>query len=117
MHRRVLGEPSGFLVDHINGVTLDNRRSNLRAVRAAENAKNRASAKGSSSPFLGVSIDNLHKKWVAQIQIKGKKVLLGLFTDETEAARAYDRASIKYHKEFGNTNFPREEYAALSPAV
>ena len=40
MHRLIMGEPKGLVVDHINNQTLDNRRYNLRAITQTENRRN-----------------------------------------------------------------------------
>lgn len=40
MHRLIMNAPAGMLVDHINHLRHDNRRSNLRIVTAKENQNN-----------------------------------------------------------------------------
>jgi hypothetical protein len=39
LHRELMGNPQGLVVDHINGDSLDNRRSNLRVISHYENLK------------------------------------------------------------------------------
>lgn len=39
MHRQIMGDPAGMVVDHINGDSLDNRRENLRVITHYENLK------------------------------------------------------------------------------
>jgi hypothetical protein len=41
-----------------------------------------------------------------------KKIHLGRFDDEIEAAKAYDRKAIELFGEFAYLNFPDEAYAA-----
>ena len=43
-----------------------------------------------SSKFRGVSWHKGHNKWRAEVRVEGKKVYLGHYTNEAEAALAYD---------------------------
>ncbi len=113
LHREIMNAPAGFLVDHRNGETMDNRRDNLRIATTCQNMQNRRVKKkqGASSRFIGVYFDKGRKNWIYQLRANGKLVSTGRFATEVDAARARDMAALKYHGEFANLNFPRENYA------
>lgn len=105
MHRFILGvEDSRTQVDHINGNTLDNRRSNLRIVSNADNAKNRRISKANTTGYKGVSYYKARGKYGAYIYSGGKNTFLGLYLTVEEAAAAYDRAAVEHHGKFARTN-------------
>lgn len=110
MHRDILHLASGDKrqADHISGDKLDNRRTNLRVVTQSQNAQNRNkySCRGkTSSIFKGVYWDKQKKKWRAHITVMRKMIALGRFSDEVEAAKAYDAAARIYFGELAKTNF------------
>ena len=105
MHRLLMGTPDGMHTDHINGDGLDNRRANLRICTRAENMRNRRSNRGSSSRFLGVHFDRKSCVWRAQIRVGATTQMLGSFTDEVEAAIAYDDAAHRLYGDFARLNF------------
>lgn len=103
LHRLIMNAAHGQIIDHINGNTLDNRRSNLRFATSAENVRNQKPYVGGTSNLKGVSWHKASSRWRAQISVDKKKIHLGVFQSETEAHTAYCRASEKYHGEFGRT--------------
>ncbi len=97
------------LLDHKNGNVFDNQRSNLREATHQQNNRNRASNKYSSSKYCGVS-RRKNRNWSACINIGGKKkkrINLGCFYNEKDAARAYDRAALEHFGEYARLNFPK----------
>lgn len=105
MHRLILNVPSlEFLVDHINGNKLDNRKENLRTCDSCENAWNRGVKKENKLRIKGVSFKKEHSRYVAVIQVKKKQLHLGYFYCPIEAARAYNSAAILHHGKFARLN-------------
>ena len=109
MAREIMHAQPGQEVDHKDHNTLDNQKTNLRLCTRSENQHNREKHKKGSSRHKGVYWDKGHRKWRARIRYGGKMHHLGYFTDEKEAARAYDRAAVKYFGEFAKLNFPSKQ--------
>lgn len=117
MHRLIMSRKLGRelnkneIVDHINGDGLDNRLLNLRIVDKHENSCNRyINGRIKSSKYKGVSFNKAAGKWSAHITNDGKRYYLGLFAEEEEAAKAYDKASISMHGRYGYLNFPAKNF-------
>ena len=108
MHRVITNAPPGMQVDHINGDTLDNRKSNLRICTRAQNQANRKRDRDSPSRFKGVHLRKDNQKYVAGIIVNGRRKHLGQFQSDIEAAKAYDAAAIALRGEYARVNFPRE---------
>ena len=104
MHRFLIDCPDDKDVDHINGDTLDNRLCNLRVCTRGQNNMNRVKKPNCSSIYKGVSWQKKIKRWVAKISINNKTVYIGTYTDEKEAARAYNKAAKKHFGEFARLN-------------
>ena len=79
-----------LVVDHINNDKLDNRLINLQIITARENTSK--DKKRGTSKYLGVNWDKVNNKWLSTIHINGKNKYLGRYTDELEAAKAYQDA-------------------------
>lgn len=108
LHRDVLNAKVGEHVDHINGDRLDNRLSNLRICTNKENIRNQKKRPNKESKYKGIHIrkDGRSKKYSANIMVDFKKIHLGGFVREQDAARAYDKAAKLYFGEFAKLNFP-----------
>lgn len=104
LHRLIMEPGYDMEVDHINHNVLDNRRENLRLCTREQNLMNRRKNKKSSSQFKGVSFYRPLNKWKAQIKINHKKIHIGYFENEIDAAKAYNKAAILYFGDFAYLN-------------
>ena len=96
------------MTDHINGITLDNRRENLREATRSENCCNRVGPVRSATGFRGVSLHKPSGLYRAHISKDGRLYSLKYHKTPEAAARAYDAAAIALHGEFATLNFPSE---------
>jgi hypothetical protein len=108
MHREIMRTPRGMVVDHIDGNKLNNCRVNMRNCTPRENNCNRAKKMGTSSRFRGVSRMRGSPKYRARAWLHGAPAGLGVYADEVEAARAYDRWVVEQGIECVPLNFPEE---------
>lgn len=101
LHREIMGNPRGLLVDHRYGDTLDCRRQNLRVATAAQNAANRFLRPGQ---LRGVKYRKRFKLWEAVIFCGGIRYVIGRFTDAIDAMNAYDQAARMLRGDFAVTH-------------
>lgn len=98
LHHLVLGvtrlpRKFGLCADHINGNTLDNRRSNLRIVSTRENGQN--TYRHRKGNLVGVRFckkSNSINPWLSRIRIGKDIKYLGYFRTREEASNAYWKA-------------------------
>lgn len=104
MHKMLL--PDAKLVDHKDGNGLNNQRDNLRASNYSINQANRKVIKrpGATSKYKGVHFDKTHNRFVASLMVSGKPKRMGKFTNELDAAKAYNRANNQPKAECENRN-------------
>lgn len=104
LHRMIVNAPKYAKVDHKNGDTLDNRRSNLRICSTAENVRNSVKISRNTSGYKGVSFLRRTSKWKVTITVNGDHKHLGYFSTREAAAMAYNVAAEKYFGEFAKLN-------------
>ena len=79
-----------LVVNHIDGNKLNNNLKNLEIVTQRENANLKRFK--STSQYTGVGWHKNSNKWVSRIWINGKRVHLGVFTNEYDAHLTYEKA-------------------------
>jgi hypothetical protein len=72
-------------------------------------------SRGEAAKFRGVSHHNGMEKWEARIRPpnSSRSLYLGVWSSSEEAARAYDRAAVKFRGSKALTNFSLEDYADI----
>ena len=113
MHREILKKYYpllliGKIVDHKDGDSLNQLKTNLRIATQRENVRNQKiqvrHTGFKSSKFKGVRWHKRNKKWIASIQIMGRSKHLGYYDNEVEAAQAYNEAAQKAFGDFARLN-------------
>ena len=105
MHRELLAPPPGFVVDHVNGNPLDNRRSNLRICTHSQNCVNRTVSHNSYG-FVGIGYDPVQDRYQAGVTQDGARFRGPWRLTAKEAAKDYDCLARGVHGEYARLNFP-----------
>ena len=84
------------IVDHINGITYDNRWVNLRNVTQQQNVTNRSKSSNCSSGVTGVYWHKRKKRWYARITVNGDTKHLGYSVSKEGAIALRLKAELKY---------------------
>lgn len=87
-------------IDHINGVKLENRFSNLREATDAGNNHNRHRAQSNNRFGLHGVYVHPKGKFLAHIRVNKKKIHLGSFDTPGQAEAAYLAAKLVHHPEY-----------------
>jgi len=90
LHRVVM--PDVAMIDHINGLPYDNRKSNLRSCTQMQNSQNQTCA--------GVSFCKRSSRWIAQLVCNGEKVLNSRFANKQDAIDTRRCFELRYFGEF-----------------
>lgn len=112
LHRFLLNVTNSKIqIDHINGNGLDNRKENLRLVTNAQNSRNKSKyiTTNSTSKYKGVFFCKQRNKWVAQICLDYKKIFIGRFKTEIEAAKAYNEKALTLFGQYAKLNTIEEK--------
>lgn len=108
LHRYINATPDQYETDHINGDTLDNRKSNLRTATRSQNQHNSKLRKDNKSGYKGVGWHKATMKWRVRINKDGENVFTAYFDDIKDAARAYNTEAFALFGEFAKLNKIKE---------
>jgi hypothetical protein len=103
LHRLITNAQPGDIIDHLDRDPLNCRRSNLRRVTRQQNSFNRGpnrNGKPSTSKYKGVFWCRNSGHFRARIVLNKKRIYLGYFDNEEDAARAYNAKAVELFGEF-----------------
>jgi len=84
------------------------KNNELTSMSSRSNFTQQRSATTKTSKYRGVSFLKGKGLWRARIEYDGKRMHLGCFKNEDDAARKYDEKSFILHGHKGIFNFPEE---------
>lgn len=102
LHRFIMNDPEGMVVDHIDGNGLNNKKENLRIVTRQQNNSHRLNMmSNNTSGYRGVYWKkHPHNRWLSCIRFNSKLIHLGYFDTKEEAARAFNEKARELFGEY-----------------
>jgi hypothetical protein len=98
--KMIIGEEPPLELDHEDRDPTNNKWYNLRVANRSQQSWNRKRHFDNKSGAKGVHWYPKTKKWVAQIQVHGKKIFLGYHPSIEGAHKAYVDAAKKYFGDY-----------------
>lgn len=86
-------------IDHVNGDSLDDRKSNLREATATQNAWNHKHRSKKSTTPMGVRMI-ASGRFQARIAVEKKQIVIGTFDTPDQAEQAYQQKRKEYFHEY-----------------
>lgn len=99
MHRLILNAKESEHVDHIDGLTLNNQRENIRICNRFQNQQNRKLNCNSSTGAKGVKLLS-NGKYRVRVQAFGVRYSLGCYDTIEQAKNVREIKSKELHNEF-----------------
>jgi hypothetical protein len=96
MHKYLM--PGHDMIDHIDGNGLNNKKANLRPIDYSGNAQNKKKKENCTSKYIGVYLSSDKKHFIAEIKKNYKKIYIGRFKTEIDAANAYNNKALEYYE-------------------
>ena len=105
LHRFLLNchTGDGVTIDHQDHDGLNNRKRNLRKCDSTGNVRNSRKFVKSEARYKGIT--RKKDRWRARIYCHGKRLSIGSFSTQHEAALAYDAKAKELFGEFAALNF------------
>jgi hypothetical protein len=100
LHRFILNAAPWEIVDHKNGNTLDNRKSNLRFATRSGNARNRKTESGNRCGITGIRYGPRNNSYRVRVTVNNKELNIGSFSHIMIAEYELMKAVNKYHGDF-----------------
>lgn len=101
LHRLIMNDPAGLVIDHIDGDGLNCRKINMRVCSSEQNSQNRRSHK---KAFKGIYLDKGRSVWRVQVNANGERHRVNSIPTREDAVRIYNELSATLHGEFSCPN-------------
>lgn len=88
-------------IDHINGITADDRWENIRNATSQENKRNRSININNNTGFKGVS--HYGNRFKASLKIDYQEIIIGVFDTAKEAGEAYVQAAKERYGDYAKS--------------
>lgn len=102
LHRKIMSKYENIkdkTIDHIDHITIDNRKINLRVCENYENLRNNKVNRASSG-YKGVYYNKRDGNWRVRISLRDKKINIGTFDNLQDAVIARIKAEKEYYNDF-----------------